>query len=106
MLLINCKNAIQREKDTLIKMVRIFCKAKHNNSFCKDCVELMAYAENRLDKCKFGVSKPTCERCTVHCYKALMRERIKEVMRYSGPRMILYHPVDAIRHLIKNKRSK
>jgi hypothetical protein len=29
-----------------------------------------------------------------------MREKIKEVMRFSGPRMLLYHPLDAFRHLL------
>ena len=35
-----------------------------------------------------------------HCYKPEMRERIRQVMRYSGPRMITKHPVAAIRHLL------
>lgn len=35
-----------------------------------------------------------------------MREKIRKVMRYSGPRMILYHPITAIRHVIENKKEK
>jgi hypothetical protein len=34
-----------------------------------------------------------------------MRARIREVMRYAGPRMTLYHPVLAIRHLIGRRGS-
>jgi hypothetical protein len=34
-----------------------------------------------------------------------MRERIREVMRYSGPRMLLSHPLMAIRHLIDGLRK-
>jgi hypothetical protein len=35
-----------------------------------------------------------------------MREKIKEIMRFSGPRMIFYHPIMAIRHLIESKKEK
>lgn len=30
-----------------------------------------------------------------------MKQRIREVMKYAGPRMILHYPIDAIRYLIK-----
>lgn len=29
-----------------------------------------------------------------------MRERIRRVMRYSGPRMLLYRPLEYLRHLL------
>jgi hypothetical protein len=40
-----------------------------------------------------------------------MREQVKVVMRYAGPRMLLHHPLLALRHLIRarlysGKRSK
>ncbi len=36
-----------------------------------------------------------------------MRQQIREVMRFAGPRMIFVHPVDALHHLIKkSKRGK
>ena len=35
-----------------------------------------------------------------------MRERIREVMRFSGPRMIFHHPVMAVRHVIESKKEK
>lgn len=34
------------------------------------------------------------------------REKIREVMRFSGPRMIFHHPVAAIRHVIETKKEK
>jgi hypothetical protein len=33
-----------------------------------------------------------------------MRERIREVMRYAGPRMPLRHPILSIFHFIDGKR--
>lgn len=35
-----------------------------------------------------------------------MREKIRMVMRFSGPRMIFYHPVTAICHVIESKKEK
>lgn len=35
-----------------------------------------------------------------------MRERIREVMRFSGPRMIFHHPVAAVRHVTETKKEK
>ena len=29
-----------------------------------------------------------------------MKDRIRKVMRFSGPGMLIYHPVMAIRHLL------
>ncbi len=44
--------------------------------------------------------KTTCDRCEIHCYTREQLERIREVMRYAGPRMLLHHPIAAIRHLV------
>ena len=38
-------------------------------------------------------SKTFCSNCRVHCYCPDMREKIRMVMRFSGPRMLFYHPV-------------
>lgn len=99
------KDPIEQEKDILQKMVLLYCKAKHRNkNLCGDCLELMSYARNRLDACKYGKAKPACANCPVHCYKPVMRDRVKAVMRYAGPRMMLYHPLDAVRHFMKSKK--
>lgn len=91
-----------REKKTIGAMIAIHCRDTHDQSrrLCDDCADLQGYAYLRLDKCPFGDTKPTCAKCVVHCYKPSMRERIKQVMRYSGSRMIFRHPILAIFHLI------
>jgi len=88
-------------------MVRIYCHEQHGTpkGLCAECTELMTYASARLEKCKFGADKPTCVNCPVHCYKPEMRERVRVVMRYSGPRMIKHHPVLAAAHLLDNKKA-
>ena len=36
----------------------------------------------RLERCVFGDAKPTCANCTVHCYNAEMREKMRAMMRW------------------------
>ena len=73
---------------------------------CPQCQALLDYAHRRLEHCRFGENKPSCTRCPVHCYKPAMREQIRQVMRYSGPRMLLHDPIMAIRHLWDFLRAK
>ena len=91
---------IAEEKKTVEQMIRLYCRLKEGNlQLCPECRSLLEYAHARLDRCKFGEAKKTCRQCPVHCYKKDMRERMRAVMRFSGPRMMWYHPVDAIKHL-------
>ncbi len=104
-------NRIGREKKVVELMIRLYCRKNENHrktaaplmdgGLCDDCQQLLEYAHKRLDCCKFGESKTSCQKCPVHCYKPDMRDRIRTVMRFSGPRMILYHPIPAIRHLFE-----
>ena len=97
----------EREKETVSLMIRLYCRKKHGGKeLCPACAELDAYARLRSDKCPFMETKTFCSNCKVHCYKKDMREKIREVMRFSGPRMIFHHPVMAIRHVIESKKEK
>jgi len=101
------KTKREREKETVSLMIAIYCRKKHGGKdLCPDCAALDAYARQRSDKCLFMETKTFCSNCKVHCYKKDMREKIREVMRFSGPRMIFYHPVMAIRHVIESKKEK
>lgn len=101
-------NKRQREKETVALMIRLYCVKKHGTkkTLCPECEALSRYAMMRSDKCPFMETKTFCSNCKVHCYKADMREKIREVMRFSGPRMILHHPVMALRHVIESKKEK
>jgi len=87
-------------------MLTIFCQNRHDSgrSLCQDCAELWDYTQTRVGRCPFADDKPTCAGCTVHCFKPAMRERIKEVMRFSGPKMPLKHPLLAIMHFIDGRK--
>ena len=89
-------------------MVAIYCRDHHRGrggALCEACATLDAYADKRLDLCPYGAEKPTCLNCPVHCYQPRMREDIKDVMRYAGPRMMKRHPVLAVRHLLDGRRQ-
>ena len=104
----NVESKREREKRTVAKMIRIYCKKKHGagKSLCTECEALAQYAMMRSDRCPFMETKTFCSNCRVHCYRPDMRERIREVMRFSGPRMIFIHPIMAIRHVIETKRER
>ena len=98
----------EREKKMVSLMIKLYCNKKHHTKreLCEECSKLNEYAIMRSDKCPFMETKTFCSNCKVHCYKTDMREKIREVMRFSGPRMIFRHPVAAIRHVIESKREK
>lgn len=102
---------MQREWRTLDAMIAITCRgsghagrAGGRRALCPDCAELRAYAEQRLLRCPFGEEKPTCNNCQVHCYRPEMRQRVRAVMIFAGPRMLLRHPVLALLHLLVDER--
>ncbi len=97
----------EREKEVVSLMIQLYCRKNHGcrNGLCPQCAELDAYARRRSDHCPFMETKTFCNNCKVHCYKPEMREKIRMVMRFSGPRMIFYHPILAIRHLIESKKE-
>lgn len=98
----------EREKKMVSQMITLYCRKNHgiSGTLCPECAALNLYARQRSDKCPFMETKTFCSNCKVHCYKPEMREKIRIVMRFSGPRMIFHHPVAAIRHVIETKKEK
>ena len=96
-----------REERTIEAMIELYCHDIHNtkSGLCPECSKLLEYVRSRLDKCPFKENKPVCAKCPVHCYQPNMREQIKTVMRYSGPRMAFGHPILALFHIIDNRRK-
>ncbi len=102
----------QKEQYVVEEMIQLYCRKHHqkesgeSKELCPACRALLEYARQRSQKCPFMEEKTFCANCRVHCYKPEMREEIRKVMRYAGPRMLLYHPLLAIWHLICSKREK
>ena len=99
------KESLHREMRTIEAMIRIYCRSNHGKDLCEECGELLTYSITRIEKCTFGPLKPACNNCDVHCYSPKMREKVKEIMRFSGPKMIYKHPFLATVHLFKVKRK-
>ncbi len=96
-----------RELKTIKAMLRMYCRGQGHpkgDPLCAPCAELCEYATRRLERCVFGDAKPTCSNCVVHCYSDGMREQIRAVMRWAGPRMILRHPILGIAHMLDEHR--
>ena len=109
---------LEREAQTIEAMIKLFCRL-HNHvpdqstsgdsspqtALCSDCYSLLTYALKRLQCCPFGEEKPACSKCKVHCYKPEMREEVRKVMRWSGPRMLFHHPIMTFWHFVDKFRS-
>lgn len=107
------KKAKKDDFGTVMFMIELYCRGKHKTKkgeLCDECKELAEYVGYRRSLCPFGDDKPFCSNCSIHCYKSEMREKIKAVMRYSGPRMLFYDPRIALAHVFetiaRKKREK
>ena len=113
---------LKRELKTLTIMIRQYCHHHHGDAgsvsdLCSECEQLQQYAFQRIENCPFlkneiaedgrkwqnsrqtgkhpshsAVEKPPCNSCPVHCYHPQQREKIRRIMRWSGPRMLWWHP--------------
>ena len=97
----------QQEKQLIGEMITLYCRHHHHqDTLCDTCRDLLEYASIRSDHCPRMQQKTFCSRCPVHCYSPAMRSQIRQVMRYSGPRLIFTHPVLVLRHMTETLREK
>lgn len=105
-------NKRQQEEVVVKAIIKIYCDKKHvhinkdTEGFCADCRALADYAKLRIGQCPFMETKTFCSNCKVHCYETDMRERIREVMRFGGPRMLIKRPLLTLRHIYYEKKEK
>ena len=64
---------------------------------CQNCQKLMNHGIAKLLLCPYD-PKPMCKKCETHCYAPGYRERMREVMRFSGLYMVKHGRVDLIVH--------
>jgi hypothetical protein len=111
----------KKEKDlrVLVDFVFIFCRENHRYSpksifpirdirlrhsfdseelmLCQDCQKLLSHGMAKLLMCSYD-PKPRCKKCETHCYALGYRERIREVMRFSGLYLVKHGRVDLMVH--------
>lgn len=99
----------QHEKEIMEKMIHIYCRGNHGTKkgeLCSECQKLLEYSRMRTEKCPFMAQKSFCSACKVHCYSKEMKENVKKVMKYSGPRMMFVNPGLTIKHMMVSIKSK
>ena len=115
------QNKREHEKKSILYMIRIYCRHNHKDyhktyyktfgsrDICKECQEIYNYAVLRIDKCRYMEHKTFCSACPTPCYRKDMREKIKNIMSFSGKRMLFYNPPIALKHIfvmIKHNLNK
>ena len=108
---------IKKDAEVLAEFVNIYCTDRHGGAvkgpvraggsvgaylagsevaLCEDCRSLLLHAVSKRAICPYD-PKPACKKCETHCYGPGYRDRIREVMRYSGMRLIRKGRFDLIR---------
>lgn len=65
---------------------------------CPACAEFFAYAVMKRQKCPLEAEKPSCKHCRIHCYAPQQRAMVRQIMAWSGRRMILRGRLDYLWH--------
>ncbi len=111
----------QEKKDirTLIRFVGIYCHENHDGErspfsfkslnikevekkeifLCRDCSRLLTYGLTMRLKCPHD-PKPMCKKCDTQCYHGGYKEKIREVMKFSGMYMVKHGRLDLLYHYL------
>lgn len=111
---------IARDLRTLARFIRIYCRHKHSDEpkrpprirgfdldalrirkleLCTPCGKLLAHAFVKRAHCPYS-PKPACKHCQTHCYQPDYREQIRQVMRFSGRKLVLSGRLDLLFKLL------
>ena len=105
----------QQKKDIKLlgKFVEVYCSTKHRDAetgrislpsglgerdACQECRSFLEYAIAKRLKCPLEAEKPTCKNCRIHCYDPPRREKIREIMAYSGRKLMMKGRLDYLWH--------
>lgn len=106
-----------KDMKVLASFVRVYCKAKHAQhdqvsvelpadlaasfskglSLCPECAGMIAYALEKRRNCPLD-PKPSCKHCRIHCYSKEYQAKIREIMGFSGRRLIMRGRLDYLWH--------
>ena len=111
---------LRRDLQTLVRFVTFYCDRKHRDvdkanlqlrgldvaglsrrpvALCPQCSKLLAHALVKRGRCPLA-PKPACKKCPQHCYAPPYRAAIREVMKFTGPRLILAGRLHYLAHLL------
>jgi len=66
---------------------------------CKDCQRLLMHAFTKRSTCPMN-PKPACKHCPNHCYHPTYREQIRQVMKFSGRKLVMSGRLDLLVKLL------
>ena len=112
-----------KEKDdirTLMKFISIFCGENHKGekapfsfklfdikeidkkdvSLCPECSRLLTYGLTMRVKCPRD-PKPMCKKCDTQCYRGDYKDKIREVMKFSGIYLVKHGRLDMLYHYLR-----
>lgn len=101
----------------LLQFTAVFCRETHDDDrsvittdesdlqqlplqkypVCNECREFLVYAFDRRLSCPLE-ERPVCKHCPVHCYVPKHREKVREIMRFSGQYLIRRGRLDLLWH--------
>jgi hypothetical protein len=95
------------------KFVVVYCAGKHAEvgrsplelpaglgecRLCRECAAFISYAIERRMKCPLEAEKPSCKHCRIHCYAPRQLEKVREIMSYSGRKLLMRGRLDYVWH--------
>ena len=108
-----------KEIKVLADFISVFCREKHRTEakdifvsseprlagilgnkdimLCQDCRKLLSHGIAKLLLCPYD-PKPMCKKCETHCYAPGYREKIRQVMRFSGMYLVKRGRLDIMVH--------
>ena len=97
------KNNIPKEKANIRKTFGIYCHKHHNtegDKLCPKCTALLATVMTKMNRCRYGITKPICDRCDFadQCFGPRQAKDFMEIMHSSQKRMFLHHPMMTFKH--------
>lgn len=105
---------------TLGRFIEVFCQGQHGSAqrsevtiaalditgtvgrpimLCENCARLCAHAFVKRLHCRFD-DKPECKHCPNQCYHPRHQQQIRQVMKYSGRKLLMRGRLDYLLHLI------
>ena len=99
---------VDKDRKTLEAIGSIYCGAHHDGKkddagLCPSCRETIDQTLARTEACPNG-HEGNCQDCPIHCQRGEAQQRIREIMRYSAPRMTFRHPLMTLEYLRKKRK--
>ena len=100
---VEIKNNIPKEKNSIKKTFAVYCHAHHGTTgdkLCPKCTALLATVMTRMNRCRYGITKPICDKCEVagQCFGERQAREFLTIMNTGSRKMYLKHPVMAVKH--------